>query len=222
MPLIEITSHPLCPFSQRLVLVCLLNNLKRGQDFKVNYVGLAQLPGAVLPISPKGELPVLQIDSITRSTTTEHAAEYLDQIAQGKLLPDDPDVRLSVREVEKQADNALNALRGVFTAKQADELDPAFNFFFEHIFALEHALAQSEFPLFRMDTVALAPMFSLVMFFKGFREHSHWTKAPKMRALGEKIVHEKVVKDSLCPDYAGEFKTFFGLTKSVFPAMVAQ
>ncbi len=222
MPLIEITSHPLCPFSQRLVLVCLLNGLKRGEDFKVNYVALSQLPGAILPISPKGELPVLQIDSVTRSTTTEHGAEYLDQITQGKLLPHDPDVRLSIREVEKQAGTTLNALRGVFTAKQADELNPAFDLFFEHIFALEHTLARSEFPLFRMDTVALAPMFSLAMFFKGFREHRHWNNAPKMRALGEQIVHQKVVQDSLCTDYAGEFKTFFDLTKSIFPVMVAQ
>src|SRR6266498_3122338 len=119
---IEIVSHPLCPFAQRLVLVGLLNGLNHGNNFKVTYLPLSNFMGAIREHSPNGESPVLKVDGDFRSTTTEHAAEYIDRITGGKLIPEDPDTLLHVRELEKGTRIALDLLRSVFIAKNKHQL----------------------------------------------------------------------------------------------------
>ena len=223
MARIEIVSHPLCPHAQRLVLVGLANGWQKDRDFKVTYLDLRTLKQAVGAHSPTGEIPAFKIDGVCATTTTEHAAEYFDQVAGGTLMPAEPLTRLLVRERERKVRGALDALRGVFTAPTAEVMSAAIDALFGHLATIDADLARdgTDDATTRMDMVALAPMFSLVTFHRGLRDDPKWDAIPRLRDLGRRIAADPTVIASRCPNYDAEFETFFSVTKSAFPQVIA-
>ena len=220
---IEIISHPLCPFAQRLVLIALAKGWQRDVDFKVTYLDFRTFPQTIVQYSPAGETPVLIVDGVVRSTSAEHAAEYIDALATPALLPVEPSLRLTVRRREQKVANALNTLRTVFTAPEKEALDKAFSEFFAHLADIDRDLTEdgTTEKTFRMDMAALAPVFSLITFHKGFREHKAWEPMPRLREIARGEVANPMVIASRCPNYGEEFNTFFEVTGSAFPKLVA-
>ena len=54
---IEIVSHPLCPHTQRLVIIGLLAGKRPNVDYKLTYLPYATLSQMLPKYSPTGELP---------------------------------------------------------------------------------------------------------------------------------------------------------------------
>jgi glutathione S-transferase len=220
VPTLEIVSHPLCPFAQRLVLIAHTKGWIRDAHFKVTYLDLKTLRDTVGAYSPTGEVPALRIDHVCRTTTAEHAAEFLDGLSGPALLPSDAAQRLMVRERERKVRVTLDALRQVFAAQSDRALDSAVSTFFGHLTDIDHDLASdgTDDTTMRMDMVALAPAFSLATFHTGFREHRMWDGVPRLRDIARRLAAHPMVAGSRCPNYAAEFATFFEITQSVFPA----
>jgi glutathione S-transferase len=219
----EIVSHPLCPFAQRLVLAALASGLKRDVDFKVTYLDLPTMKDTVRAYSPTGEVPALMVDGQCVTTTTEHAAEYINQIGSKALLPETPDQRLAVRRREQKARATLDALRGVFMSKTADSLKATLETLFGQLQQIDDDLAAdgTDETVIRMDMVALAPVFSLANFHQPLRDHPLWKTIPRLRDIGRKLAENEIVKSSRCPNYGGEFATFFKFTGSAFTQLIA-
>jgi glutathione S-transferase len=223
MASIEIVSHPLCPFAQRLVLVAIANGWKRDKDFKVTYLAYPTLKDTVGLHSPTGDLPVLKVGGVVASTTTEHAAEYIDLVSGKKLLPDTGEQRIIVRRREQMVRAALDALRSVFTAKTDEILDAGLKSFFGHLHRLNSDCATdntSENDI-RMDIIAMAPMFSLANFHPSLRNHSLWNRIPRLREMGRRLSDDPRVQASRCPYYDAEFKAFFSFSGSAFPQLIS-
>ena len=82
---IELISFNLCPFVQRSVITL----LKKGVDFKITYIDLADKPDWFLKISPLGKVPVLRYgDEVLFESAVIN--EFLDEITPGSLLPSLP------------------------------------------------------------------------------------------------------------------------------------
>jgi glutathione S-transferase len=220
---IEIVSHPLCPFAQRLVLAAMTKGWQRDVDFKVTYLAYPTLKDSVGAHSPTGDLPVLKVDGALASTTTEHAAEYIDLMTGPKLLPDSSGDRLMVRRREQIVRAALDALRSVFTAKTAENLEAGLTSFFGHLRKLDSDCAADNAVenALRMDSVSMAPLFSLANFHSGLRDHARWNEIPRLRDRGREFSEDARVQASRCPDYDAEFKAFFSFTGSAFPQLIA-
>lgn len=213
---IAIVSHPLCPMSQRLALVAAIG----GGEVRITRLPYATL-GRDAPLhSPTGELPVMKLDGEVASTATEHAAEYLDGRFGGGLIPADPKARLEARTAERAASAALDALRAVFTARDAAGLQAACDGFFGAVRRVESVLPpHAPGDLSRMDLVALAPMASLTGAFPALRDHDGWGSAPRVKAHLDACRADPRVTASQCPDYAAEFDGFFAMTGSAFPLL---
>lgn len=224
-PAIEIISHPLCPHTQRLILVCLHNRMVRDLDFNVIYLKLATLRETASRYSPTGEIPALLINRKFRTAIIEHAAEYLNAVSCGNLMPTDPLEQLMMRGRVQMIQCALDTLRRVFTANEERALHTELDAFFALLAKLEASLINTStdpVDLFkeRMDLVALAPLFSLTFFHDALRDHPGWYLLPALRALGMQLMAHPIVNESRCPDYAAEFDRFFTATNSRFPELI--
>jgi glutathione S-transferase len=218
MPRIEIISHPLCPHAQRLVYIALLKGYTPELDFAVTYLPYAQLRSLVPLHSPSGELPVLKLDGVLRTTNTNHAAEYLD--GAGGLIPLDPELRLQVRERERRAGTLLETMRPMFAAATTQAVNTAVDQVFAQLALWDQDLASegSTAQTLRMDMVALKPAFSLLMFFPLLAEHAHWRATPRLQNIAKQAVREPQLVAASCPNYAFEFDEFFKMTQSAFSA----
>jgi glutathione S-transferase len=220
---IEIVSHPLCPFAQRLVLAATVNGLQRDKDFNVTYLAYPTLKDTVGLHSPTGDLPVLKVGGVVVTTTTEHAAEYIDLVSGQRLMPDTAEQRIIVRRREQMVRAALDTLRSVFTAKTSEALDLGLRSLLGHLQKIDGDCATdntSETET-RMDIIAMAPMFSLANFHPGMRNHSLWNHIPRLREIGRRLADDSRVQASRCPNYDAEFKAFFSFSGSAFPQLIS-
>ena len=84
MPLqpIELISFKLCPFVQRSVITL----LKKGIDFKITYIDLANPPEWFLEISPLAKVPVVRYgDEVLFESAVIN--EFLDEITPDPIMP---------------------------------------------------------------------------------------------------------------------------------------
>jgi glutathione S-transferase len=87
MPLqpIELISFNLCPFVQRSVITL----LKKGIDFKITYIDLANPPEWFLEISPLAKVPVVRYgDEVLFESAVIN--EFLDEITPDPIMPAEP------------------------------------------------------------------------------------------------------------------------------------
>ncbi|MEC7522148.1 MAG: glutathione S-transferase family protein [Myxococcota bacterium] len=85
MPHFELVSFELCPFVQRSVIT--LN--EKGVPFDIRYISLKDKPDWFLDISPLGKVPVLIVDEDTVLFESAVINEYLDEVTEGRMLPED-------------------------------------------------------------------------------------------------------------------------------------
>lgn len=222
MPDIEILSHPLCPHTQRLVIIGLLGGKQPNIDYRLTLVPYASFPQTLPEISPRNrEVPVMRIDGVLASDSVDAIAEYMNAVLGLTLLPDDPAERLGVRGAERLVHDGLNQLRSVFTARDRAGLDVALGGFFGALAAIEARLDAADDPaaLTHLGHVALAPMGSLVSQYALLRDHPRWAQMPRLRARLRAASLHPVVDRAKCPDYAAEFDNFFRMTGSAFASL---
>ena len=220
MPTIEIISHPLCPYTHRLVLIATAKGWKQGADYKLTQLPYKTLVETLPQVSPTGVLPVLKIDGVLRSATTTHAAEYLDGLTGLGLIPADAELRLTVREREGRAAGLLDTMRTMFAGQTVPAVLAAVDQVFDHLQRIDADLATdgTTEQSMRMDMAALEPAFTLLLFFPVLAEHAHWERMPCIRDIARRAVQNPWLVASRCPNYGFEFDEFFSMTHSAFPA----
>ncbi len=82
----KLVSFELCPYVQRSVIT--LN--EKGVEFDIEYIDLSNKPDWFLAISPLGKVPVLVVDDDTVLFESAVINEYLDEVTEGRMLPEDP------------------------------------------------------------------------------------------------------------------------------------
>ena len=225
MVTLELISHPLCPFNQRLVILLLLKGQRPGADFRVRYVSLAQLPEWFHALSPQGAMPVLALTGVRcLSTHACSTAEFLDEVTPPPLHPTDPVRRLRHRHWIVAADAILGKLRGVFTASHEADIELALDEIFQALSDLEGELHESAAWLDKQASIvdaAFAPLFCLLLHFRALADDRRWAPVPRVRAWAEYLLRQPSVQASKAPDYVDEFNKFFTLFDSAFPIRAA-
>jgi glutathione S-transferase len=97
MPRFRLISFQLCPYVQRCVMMLREKNV----DFDIKYVDLADRPDWFNQLSPLGKVPVLEVtrDDGSKVVLFESVVinEYLEEVTDGTMLPDDPLERAHAR-----------------------------------------------------------------------------------------------------------------------------
>jgi len=102
---LHLISFKTCPFVQRAVITLKYKNI----DFDITYIDLADPPDWFLETSPLGKVPVLKVDG---EVLFESAVinEYLDDITDGALQPNEPLARAKNRAWIEFASDMLGNL----------------------------------------------------------------------------------------------------------------
>jgi len=118
MPEFRLISHHLCPYVQRAVIVLLEKNIAHQRD----YIDLADKPDWFVKISPLGRVPVLETNGEI-VFESQVIAEYLDEITDGSLHPQDPLEKARHRSWIEFGSETLNAIGAFYAAITATEFE---------------------------------------------------------------------------------------------------
>jgi len=148
----RLISFKACPWVQRAAIVL----REKKVAFEFVHIESGNRPDWFRPISPHGKVPVLQIDEGVALFESNAIAEYLDDVIQPRLHPDDPVTRAINRAWTDYLPNFSSALSVVSGAATQDELTSA-RATLSTIFArLEEALGrQGDGPYFNGADYAL-------------------------------------------------------------------
>jgi glutathione S-transferase len=115
---LELVSHPLCPYVQRAAIVL----GEKGATFTRRDIDLADKPTWFLALSPLGKVPLLRTE---RGVLFESAViiEYLDETLGRPLHPLDAFERARHRAWVEFASAVLNQIAGFYNARDADQLE---------------------------------------------------------------------------------------------------
>ena len=90
MPNFRLISFDLCPYVQR----CVMTLREKEVAHDIDYIDLSDRPDWFVELSPLGKVPVLEVtrDDGSKVVLFESAVinEYLDEVTEGSMLPDDP------------------------------------------------------------------------------------------------------------------------------------
>ena len=212
---LELTSHPLCPFLQRWVMILLKKELQAGTDFTVRYVDLAK-------IAPSQRAPELRVNNSHQFHDVIAVAALLDELtASHSMLPSDPLKRTMDREAILQATSCFEVLRKVFTTKDPIVLTEAITQVFDQLRQIEAWADPND--RFSLVDATYAPAFCVMSPHALLWQDQHWKELPKTRAWAENLLKDHAVQGSKCDaidrsrNYANEFKKFFDFFGSSFP-----
>jgi glutathione S-transferase len=221
-PLKTLSSHPLCPFLQRVVLTALVKGYARGTNFSPRYHALGEAPEWFLALSPQRRDPVFELaagDGVLFDARV--AAALVDETSGSTLAADDVVARAKERELVAHAQTTLDALRGLFTAKDLATCQESERRVFDALAVVEAQL-RSPSPRFNGSAwsqvdCAYAPAFSLMLFFRRLREAPSWGALPHVQRWASALAEDPLVQASRCDGYFEEFNRFFARTGSRFP-----
>ena len=213
---IELISFNLCPFVQRSVITL----LKKGIDFKITYIDLANKPEWFLKISPLGKVPVVRYgdDVLFESAVIN---EFLDEITPDSLMPIDALDKAKDRSwIEYSSQVIMSQYLATVSDNQQD--------YRKHIENLDSQLARIEERLergqffggaeFSLVDSSLVPLFTRFNILKTQLATDLLSRFPKLQLLSEKYLGLDFVKDSVIEDFEVVFIEYLKEKNSLLTA----
>jgi glutathione S-transferase len=197
---LELVSFKICPFVQRAVIT-----LRYKQTpFKLTHIDLSDPPPWFKAISPFGRVPLLRVDN--RQVIFESAVidEFLDQITNGHLLPDDPLLRAQNRSWIEFGTAALLDLSAQMHAEDKQSFDSSRDELKSKLRWLEATLDQP--PYFNGEILSLvdfsyAPLFVRAEVLNIGEQLYPTATLPRTSAWGRRLLHLPAVRESVVPGF---------------------
>jgi len=206
MKKIELISFKLCPFVQRSVITL----LKKGVDFKITYVDLADKPDWFLAISPLGKVPVLKYED---EVLFESAVinEFLDEITPPSIMPASALQKAKDRAwIEFSSQIIMDQYRLSVAKNEADFATQKLAFLAK-LKQLEQVVEGKYFngEAFSLVDAAIAPVMTRIATFKKYYQLDFLQDTPKLAALSDRLIAADYVKKSVVEDFDVLFQTHF-------------
>lgn len=158
---IQLISFKTCPFVQRAVLAL----EEKGADYEIVFIDLADKPAWFLAKSPRGKVPVLDVDGVSLFES-QAIVEYLDETLPPRLASPDPVLRARERAWFAYASEDLFLpMYRLCYATEAAAVDALVAQLRERLARLEPELAGRDWlggdgRAFGLADVAMAPFFT--------------------------------------------------------------
>lgn len=219
MHTLELVSHVLCPYVQRIAIAL----TEKGIAFKRTYIDLNNKPEWFLELSPLGKVPLLTTDE---GTIFESAAilEYLEDFYPQPLHPSVPFVRARHRAWIEFGSGVLNDIAGLYSAKSAAA-------FAEKCQLLHAKFAQVEGELgtgpwfggekFTLVDTVFAPVFRYWELFDEIGDFGIFDGLPKIRAWWAALAQRASVQNAVLPIYREKLHEFLRNKESYLSRLAA-
>jgi glutathione S-transferase len=181
--------------------------------FEVTYINLQKRPDWFMEISPRGKVPVLKVnDEILFESNA--IAEYLDELVEPRLHPEDPIKRARNRAWTDFLPDFTPALSGIYYTKSRKATEAAIKAAPEELAKLEAALAKergNKGPFFNGKKLCLvdagyAPFFQRFMYVDTKLKTGLLDQFPLVKAWAEALMASPVVKGSVADVFYEEFE----------------
>lgn len=223
MTSITLVSHPLCPYVQRAIIVA----TEKAIPFTRVDIDLAAKPDWFLAISPTGKTPLLRVrdEAGAEHILFESAviAEYCDEIAPGRLLPDDPLVRARHRAWVEFASATLADIASLYTAPDADSYLARAAVLRRRFDQIEAVLAGPWFGGTRFGLVdaAFAPVFRYCDAFETLPGLELAAGHIRLQDWRAKLANRPSVQGAVAPDYPARLEAFLRKRNSHLARLLA-
>lgn len=198
----ELISFKLCPFVQRSVITL----LTKGVAFQTTFIDLADPPDWFRALSPLGKVPVLRVDGAQIVFESAVINEYLDEVTEGRLLPDAPLERARARSWIAFGAETMVLLRDLTTAGDEAAFGAVVESLGRRLAILEGALGPGPWFLgndFSLVDAALAPFFLRLDWLERHRPDLLGAERhPKLAAWRDALLALDAVQGSVVPDFA--------------------
>lgn len=196
---LELVSHKLCPYVQRVAIAL----LEKKAPFERRWVDLADKPAWFTALSPLGKVPLLRVGG---EVLFESAVicDYLDETLAPRLHPDDALERARHRAWVEFGSSVLNSIGAFYNAPDAHAFERAARELEGKFATLERELGGG--PWFRdgrfsMVDAAFGPVLRYFDVFDTIGDFGILDRAPKARAWRAALAGRTSVIDAVTPDY---------------------
>jgi glutathione S-transferase len=181
-------------------------------DFKVTYINLREKPDWFLAISPHGKVPVLQVEGVSLFESSA-IAEYLDEVVQPRLHPENPITRAQHRAWTDYTPTFSSLLGGVYYSKADADLEPAMAAARVALAKLEAALKTTQAnggPFFSGADICLvdaayAPFFQRFQFVEDKLQTGLLAEFPRVHAWAQALLGSEIVSGSVAQSFPDEY-----------------
>jgi glutathione S-transferase len=207
-PHLLLVSHALCPYVQRAAIVL----AEKGAAFERRDLDLAAKPQWFVDISPLGKTPVLLVDgrAVFESSVI---CEYLEDTIAPPLHPADPLERAVHRGWMEFGSQVLNAIAGLYSARDATALSVKSQGLAARFTTLEKHLSCSFEPYFAgerfcMVDAAFGPVFRYFDVLDSVQDFGGLAALPKVGAWRKALAARHSVEHAVAIDYAERLCAF--------------
>jgi glutathione S-transferase len=207
----HLVSSVTCPWVQRAVIML----RAKGVEFDVTYINLKDKPDWFLEISPHGRVPVLKVDDVALFESNA-IAEYLDEVFEPRLHPEDP-----IRRAQNRAWTDFlptfawgPGISNLSYCASREELPKAIETVRDHLSRLEGAIEKQrgdDGPYFNGDRISLVdaaygPFFMRFAICDKALQTGLLDEFPLVKAWSDALLADDAVIGSVPPEFPQAFE----------------
>ncbi len=214
MSKLKLVSFSVCPFVQRSIIAL---NIK-WIDFDIEYIDLENKPDWFDKLSPLWKVPILFIDDNTVIFESDVINEYIDEIIEPSLFPQDPLNKAWHRAWLKYSNEVLSDFSMMLFSKNNDEFEKTFNIFINKLEKLEDIVSLDWY--FSSNWLSLvdcgfAVIFYRLFLFENLREDQRFKSLKWVYAWAKNLNNMEEVKNSVWNNFYDNYSEFLK-SKSIY------
>ena len=214
IPHLKLISFTLCPYVQRAMIVLYEKNI----SFDIEYIDLSEPPPWFYDISPLEKVPVLLVDDEPLFESMV-ICEYLDEITEGSLYPDDAFKRAQNRAWIEFGNDILSTTFEFYTTEDEKRFKHLTNTLVDRFEILEDEISDGIYfngEEFSMIDAVYAPVFRYHNRIAQYKDFGFFDDAPKINAWGDKLLERPSVIQSVPDTYEQDTTNYIKKLDSVF------
>ena len=214
LPKLKLISFTLCPYVQRAMIVLNEKNI----PFDIEYIDLSEPPPWFYDVSPLEKVPVLLVDDEPLFESMV-ICEYLDEITEGSLYPDDAFKRATNRAWIEFGSDILSTTFEFYTTEDGKRFKNLTNTLMDRFEVLEDEISDGTYfngEEFSMVDAVYAPVFRYHNRIAQYKDYGFFEDAPRIKAWGDKLLERSSVIKSVPETYEQDMSNYIKKIDSVF------
>ncbi len=197
---LELISFKLCPFVQRSVIT--LNY--KGLPYDIRYIDLDNPPDWFKEISPFGKVPVLRVDEEMVLFESAIINEFIDDVTEGSLKPQDPLILARNRGWIEFGSNAIFDMVSLFKAETEEDYEAALETTMKNLAKVEQIFGAGPWfngEDFSLVDCAYAPLFMRYELLNAHHRLFDAKQFPRLLAWSDRLLELEAVRTSVVEDF---------------------
>lgn len=204
---LELISFPICPFVQRSAIVLGHQEI----PFKRTYIDLNDTPDWFDKISPLGKVPLLKVDN---EVLFESAVinEYINDISNGNLLPEDPLQKAKHRAWIEYTSELIMSVYNLAIATTKEDASNKQEELIKKLSRLETNFDDGPYfasEEFSLVDASIAPVFTSINIIDRYVPKSILHGLPNVQQWSKKLLDDPVIKNSVPEDFEERYLEYF-------------